>query len=155
MIRLETVQLAYVCGVISGLTLLQKSFFKSLSTPQSTPTRSKRSCSRRIEDQHSLPQLVHILQLIVCHPDLFYPYRQQFVGVMITSLPKIGFVQNTSSENKKLSLQIVELIINWEQKRRHEMKVDSKKHVVPKKPEDQGWTPKIQHIEVTANFLIR
>lgn len=43
-----------------------------------------------IEEGHSLPQLIHILQLIVRHPQLFYTNRGHFVPHMVNSLARIG-----------------------------------------------------------------
>eukprot|EP01133_Synstelium_polycarpum_P011916 gene11916-13884_t len=67
-----------------------------------------------IEESHSQHQLVHILQLIVRHPALFYPARAQFIPHMVSLLPKLGLVSNITIENKKLSIDITELIITWE-----------------------------------------
>ncbi|GAM17861.1 hypothetical protein SAMD00019534_010360 [Acytostelium subglobosum LB1] len=67
-----------------------------------------------VEESHSLQQVVHILQLIVRHPTLFYPSRAQFISQMVSVLPKIGLVSNITPENKKLSIDIIEMIITWE-----------------------------------------
>lgn len=67
-----------------------------------------------LEEGYSLPQLTHILQLIVRHPDLFYPYCHQFISTMINSLHRIGLIPNASSENKNLTLAVVELILQWD-----------------------------------------
>ena len=39
-----------------------------------------------VEEGHSLPQLVHILQLLARHPTLFYPCRALFVPQIVHSL---------------------------------------------------------------------
>ncbi|KYR00111.1 protein kinase [Tieghemostelium lacteum] len=67
-----------------------------------------------VEEGHSMHQLVHILQVIVRHPQLFYPNRSLFIPQLVGSLPKIAFVNNLPIEHKKLSIDIAELIINWE-----------------------------------------
>ncbi|EGG23993.1 protein kinase [Cavenderia fasciculata] len=65
-----------------------------------------------VEEGHSLSQLVHILQLIVRHPTMFYPSRSQFIPHMVNMLPKLGL--GMAGENKKLALDIIELILTWE-----------------------------------------
>ena len=39
-----------------------------------------------VEEGHSIPNLIHIFQLIVRHSDLFYSCRAQFVLQMVNSL---------------------------------------------------------------------
>jgi transformation/transcription domain-associated protein len=75
-----------------------------------------------IEDGHSLPLLIHVLQLIVRHTDIFYKYRGQFVQHISNSLARIGLLPNSAPENKKLACNLVELIINWEKRRIEEAK---------------------------------
>jgi transformation/transcription domain-associated protein len=70
-----------------------------------------------LEEGHSLPQLIHILQLIVRHPQLFYQSRGQFVPHMVNSLARIGLLPNSPNENRKLAVDLAELIINWEKQR--------------------------------------
>eukprot|EP01098_Paradermamoeba_levis_P001622 TRINITY_DN11891_c0_g1_i1.p1 TRINITY_DN11891_c0_g1~~TRINITY_DN11891_c0_g1_i1.p1 ORF type:complete len:540 (+),score=125.67 TRINITY_DN11891_c0_g1_i1:140-1621(+) len=76
-------------------------------------------CTKKVivEEGHSLPQLLHILQLIVRHPQLFYPCRGQFIPQMVSSLARIGLVPNSPSDNRKLSVDLVDLIISWEKQR--------------------------------------
>ncbi|KAL9657302.1 hypothetical protein ABK040_011522 [Willaertia magna] len=76
-----------------------------------------------MEDVMSLPQLVHIWNMFIRHPDAFYESRDYFVPKMITSLSKIGYPSNSSMEYKKLSLQLAELIISWEQRTQSQMQL--------------------------------
>jgi len=70
-----------------------------------------------IEDGHSLQQLVHIWSLIVRHAKLFYTSRAQFVPQMVNLLSRLGLPTSSSHTNRKLSVDLVELIINWENDR--------------------------------------
>ena len=70
-----------------------------------------------VEEGHTLPQLIHILQLLVRHPDLFYPCKGHFVPQIVSSLPRIGLLSSCPPDNKKLTIDLVELIINWEKRR--------------------------------------
>lgn len=71
-----------------------------------------------MEEGHSTPNLVHIWQLITRHPNLFYAARAQFVPLMVNSLGKIGLNTSTVPENRRLALDIIDLIIKWERTRR-------------------------------------
>lgn len=71
-----------------------------------------------MEEGHSIPNLVHIWQLITRHPDLFYAARAQFVPLMVSSLGKIGLNTSTTPENRRLALDIIDLLIKWERTRR-------------------------------------
>jgi transformation/transcription domain-associated protein len=70
-----------------------------------------------IEEGHATNQLVTVCELLVNHPDIFYPYRELYVPHVANSLNKLAFVQAASPELKKLSVDIVELIFKWEKRR--------------------------------------
>ncbi|KAG1055750.1 hypothetical protein G6F43_002312 [Rhizopus delemar] len=70
-----------------------------------------------VEDTHSISQLVNVYQLLVRHPDLFYDYREHFLPQIVNALPKLGLFQNATPENKLLTVELAELVFNWEQKR--------------------------------------
>ncbi|CEG01408.1 Tetratricopeptide-like helical [Ostreococcus tauri] len=70
-----------------------------------------------IEGGHSLPQIVHIWSLIVRHAKLFYSSRAQFVPQMVNLLSRLGLPTSSSHVNRALSVDLVELIINWENDR--------------------------------------
>ncbi len=69
------------------------------------------------EESQSLPHLVHLWQLILRHPDLFYASRREFVPQMINSLGRLGLPNNATAEQRRLSLDLSALIIQWEKKR--------------------------------------
>jgi hypothetical protein len=70
-----------------------------------------------LEEGHSLLHLVHIWQLIVRHAELFYSARALFVPIMVTSLTRIGLGANAAAENRRLALDLADLIISWDLKR--------------------------------------
>lgn len=76
-----------------------------------------------VEEGHSIPNLIHIFQLIVRHSDLFYSCRAQFVPQMVNSLSRLGLPYNTTSENRRLAIELAGLVVNWERQRQNEMKV--------------------------------
>jgi len=83
-----------------------------------------------IEEGHSLPQLVHMLQLIVRHPQLFYPSRAHFVPQMVNAFARIGLLPNSPHENRKLAVDMAEIVINWEKQR-----IDEINNPKPEQPE--------------------
>ncbi|CDZ98369.1 Histone acetyltransferase SAGA, TRRAP/TRA1 component, PI-3 kinase superfamily [Phaffia rhodozyma] len=70
-----------------------------------------------IEEGHSTPQLLSIFELIVGHPDLFYESRELFVPQMVNSLTRLGSAPAATPEMKKLSIDIVDLVLTWERRR--------------------------------------
>ncbi|GJY69309.1 transformation/transcription domain-associated protein-like protein [Tanacetum coccineum] len=76
-----------------------------------------------VEEGHSIPNLIHIFQLIVRHSDLFYCCRAQFVPQMVNSLNRLSLPYNTTSENRRLAIELAGLVVNWERQRQNEMKI--------------------------------
>ncbi|KAK6237341.1 hypothetical protein QUC31_002810 [Theobroma cacao] len=78
-----------------------------------------------VEEGHSIPNLIHIFQLIVRHSELFYSCRAQFVPQMVNSLSRLGLPYNTTAENRRLAIELAGLVVGWERQRQNEMKVVS------------------------------
>lgn len=76
-----------------------------------------------VEEGHSVPNLIHIFQLIVRHSDLFYSCRAQFVPQMVNSLSRLGLPYNTTAENRRLAIELAGLVVGWERQRQTEIKV--------------------------------
>ncbi|KAG1327763.1 Phosphatidylinositol 3-and 4-kinase family protein with FAT domain [Cocos nucifera] len=78
-----------------------------------------------VEEGHSIPNMIHIFQLIVRHSDLFYSCRAQFVPQMVNSLSRLGLPYNTTPENRRLAIELAGLVVGWERQRQNEMKIIS------------------------------
>ncbi|WVZ66880.1 hypothetical protein U9M48_016041 [Paspalum notatum var. saurae] len=76
-----------------------------------------------VEEGHSIPNMIHIFQLIVRHADLFYSCRAHFVPQMVNSLSRLGLPYNTTAENRRLAIELAGLVVAWERQRQSEMKV--------------------------------
>ncbi|XP_074572437.1 uncharacterized protein LOC141828947 isoform X1 [Curcuma longa] len=76
-----------------------------------------------VEEGHSIPNMIHIFQLIVRHADLFYSCRAQFVPQMVNSLSRLGLPFNSPPENRRLAIELAGLVVAWERQRQNEMKV--------------------------------
>ena len=69
------------------------------------------------EESSNLQQLIGIFQFMVRHPKLFYEAREHFIPTIIPSLAKIAQLPNPSNEHKKLVLNLIQMILGWEQRR--------------------------------------
>ncbi|KAI0434650.1 FAT domain-containing protein [Xylaria sp. FL1042] len=74
---------------------------------------------RRIlaEEGQNAQQMTNIFHFLVRHPELFYESRDKFALLIITSLRKVSSPQTSSNESKKLALNMMWLIWEWEQRR--------------------------------------
>lgn len=69
------------------------------------------------EESSNLQQLIGIFQFMVRHPSLFYEAREHFIPTIIPSLSKIAQLPNPSNEHKKLVLNLIHMILEWEKRR--------------------------------------
>ncbi|KIX99466.1 uncharacterized protein Z520_05042 [Fonsecaea multimorphosa CBS 102226] len=69
------------------------------------------------EETGNLQQVQSIFNCIVRQPDLFYESRELFIPTMIQMLHKLAPPPNPSNENKKLALNLISLIQQWESRR--------------------------------------
>jgi transformation/transcription domain-associated protein len=76
---------------------------------------------------------------------MFYPCRGQFVQQMVQSLARIGLLPQAPVENRKLAIDMVELIINWEKKKISEAKV---------KEEEGATTPMVLEENTTDGATV-
>ncbi|KAF0701086.1 Aste57867_8383 [Aphanomyces stellatus] len=74
------------------------------------------------EEGHILQQLVHIWYLIVRQPSLFYPFRGQFIPLMVNSLNRLAIPPSSTQDNRRLAVSVVDLVIAWETTRRQRVK---------------------------------
>lgn len=96
-----------------------------------------------VEEGHSVPNLIHIFQLIVRHSDLFYSCRAQFVPQMVNSLSRLGLPYNTTAENRRLAIELAGLVVGWERQRQNEIKFVSTDSDAPQSQNNnnEGFNP--------------
>ncbi|TIC01039.1 hypothetical protein E3Q17_01964 [Wallemia mellicola] len=70
-----------------------------------------------VEEQQSAAQLSTIYSLIIRHSELFYPIRELFVPHMLNSITRMGIIPSAANDTRQLSIDVLELILQWEQKR--------------------------------------
>lgn len=73
------------------------------------------------EEGHSISILIHILQLIVRHSQLFYGCRAQFVPQIVNSITRLGLASITTIENRRLAVELAGVVIGWEKQRQSQM----------------------------------
>ncbi|KAJ3224028.1 hypothetical protein HK099_000354 [Clydaea vesicula] len=100
-----------------------------------------------IDDAHSSSQLVSIYQLIIRHSNLYYNKRDAFIPQIIGSLSKLGLAATSTKETKILSIDLAELIFNWENQ-----ELSSTTIIVPQTPlvPQTPATPQTQVDEPTS-----
>lgn len=67
------------------------------------------------EEGNGFSQIIIIYQLIVRQAQLFFPVRGLFIPHMVNSLQKLGLSGSASSESRVLSIDILQVIFDWEQ----------------------------------------
>ncbi|XP_077358463.1 transformation/transcription domain-associated protein isoform X1 [Festucalex cinctus] len=82
-----------------------------------------------VEEGHTVPQLVHILHLIVQHFRVYYPVRHHLVQHMISAMQRLGFTPTVTIEHRKLAVDLAEVVIKWELQRIKDQLPDSEAEV--------------------------
>jgi hypothetical protein len=72
---------------------------------------------RRILEGKDVQQRTTVFHFLVKHADLFYKYRENFIILIVKSLPTIAQLPNPSNQSKQLVLQLMTLVWQWEQQR--------------------------------------
>ncbi|XP_038130156.1 transformation/transcription domain-associated protein isoform X1 [Cyprinodon tularosa] len=83
-----------------------------------------------VEEGHTVPQLVHILHLIVQHFRVYYPVRHHLVQHMISAMQRLGFTPSVTIEQRKLAVDLAEVVIKWELQRIKDQQPESESEAV-------------------------
>ena len=116
-----------------------------------------------VEEGHCGQQLYHILYLIVKHYRIYYPVRHYLIQHLLPAMNKAAISSNSSLENRRLAIDVGEVILRWETERIRKnsldqsesaenetgMKIDSQILKDQDKPVDRSF------IENLFNFFIR
>ncbi|XP_048350103.1 transformation/transcription domain-associated protein [Sphaerodactylus townsendi] len=78
-----------------------------------------------VEEGHTVPQLVHILHLIVQHFKVYFPVRHHLVQHMVSAMQRLGFTPSVTIEQRKLAVDLAEVVIKWELQRIKDQQPDS------------------------------
>lgn len=100
-----------------------------------------------LEECSSVPQLMHILHVIVRHRNLFYGARGQFVPIMVSSLAR-GLNINMAAETRRITVDLAGLVLSWEKTRRERVVASS----IRRSSDNKTSTPTVgQKRELTAD----
>lgn len=75
-----------------------------------------------LEDGSITAQLYHLLQNIVRYYNIYYYSRHSYVAHICTTINRLGLNNTSMADQRKLSLDLVEVIIRWEMRRVKEEK---------------------------------
>jgi transformation/transcription domain-associated protein len=103
------------------------------------------------EEGNGFPQIIVIYQLIVRQPRLFFPVRALFIPHMVNSLSKLGLSVAASHESRLLSIDILQVIFDWEQDASNPMD----KGVNGSPNEGSIWVTPIPFRETAISYLVR
>ncbi|KAK3822766.1 MAG: hypothetical protein J3Q66DRAFT_279230 [Benniella sp.] len=145
--------------------VLPRRIVNSTDSPRN-PTWARWTQRVLVEDGYSGSQLMNVYQLLVRHPDLFYDSREHFLPQIVTTLSKLGLVQNAGMDSRTLTINLAELILKWERRRISEanaMDVDapaagegaSTASTAPTAAPTTSYTPNLGLRENVVSFLVR
>lgn len=97
------------------------------------------------EEGNGFQQIIMIYQLLVRQPHLFYPVRALFIPHMVNSLNKLGLSGTASGESRILSIDISQVIFDWEQ---NPQNTETQSAVAP-------WVTPLFFRESIVSFLVR
>ncbi|KAK1236603.1 transcription-associated protein 1 [Marasmius sp. AFHP31] len=104
--------------------------------------------ARRILTEEGLSQLT-LFYLMVKLPDLFYPVRKLFVTYIVNCLHKLGLTLTSNVDSRLLSIDLLQVVYNWEQKALEEArdKMDT--------GDNEEWLTPLGYRENIVSYLVR
>ncbi|GMM36217.1 hypothetical protein DASC09_035420 [Saccharomycopsis crataegensis] len=87
------------------------------------------------ENGFMVSNIVNVYKFMVRHKDIFFYARDHFISTIITAMGKLTILQNTSTDNQTLALDIAELILYWEKKTK-ELKTKESTKLLMKEKKD-------------------
>ncbi|KAI6035416.1 hypothetical protein F5J12DRAFT_25544 [Pisolithus orientalis] len=131
-----------------ALDILAPALPKSGANDVGYPQWAKTTRRLLAEEGNGFQQIIMIYQLLVRQPHLFYPVRALFIPHMVNSLTKLGLSGTASTESRALSIDICQVIFDWEQK---PMDTESQ----PTTSRLPTWTTPLAFRETIVSFLVR
>ncbi|KAJ8698457.1 transcription-associated protein 1 [Pleurotus ostreatus] len=106
--------------------------------------------TRRLLTEEGTTQLLATYQLIIKHPQLFYPVRALFVPHIVNSLTKLGLSPASSSDYRSLSIDILQCVYDWETQAVQEAAAQTEKSSAAK-----TWHTPLGFRENIVSYLVR
>ena len=92
-----------------------------------------------------------VYYLIVSHPTLFYPVRALFIPHIVNHLSKLGLTATSNLESRGLSIDIIQVIFDWEQKGSPATTTGGTSGTMA----SDGWSTPLSLRESMVSYLIR
>lgn len=103
--------------VMQSLEILEPVLQKRLGGPEGRQSMWARLPRKILSEEISnVQQLTSIYHFLVRHPDLFYEAREAFASIIIPSISKVAQLPSPSVENRRLALNILSLVWQWEER---------------------------------------
>lgn len=102
--------------------------------------------TKKLLVEEGLAQTITIYQLILKQSALFFPVRSMFVPHMTVTLNKLGMTQTSTPETRSLSLELLQLIYDWEKQAQEMNKAN---------PQANVWLTPLVFRESMVSYLVR
>ncbi|KAI0832419.1 atypical/PIKK/TRRAP protein kinase [Trametes gibbosa] len=102
--------------VKQALDVLAPILLRSQSSEPGYPQWAKTTRRLLAEDGVNSTQTNLVYHLIVAQPSLFFPVRALFIPHIVNHLMKLGLTPGSNIESRILSIELVQVIFDWEQK---------------------------------------
>lgn len=108
------------------------------------------------EEGNGFSQIIIIYQLIVRQSQLFFPVRALFIPHIVNSLQKLGLSGGASAESRILSIDILQVIFEWEQSA-SQVVADGHSALETDEPNKitTSWTTPLGFRESMVSYLVR
>jgi hypothetical protein len=117
------------------------------------------------EEGHTLPQLIHVWNIIVRHAAIFYPFRSHFIPQMVSSMSRLGLPPNCPTEHRQVALACAETLIGWEFIRLKKLEIKGVIRLPETQVESTAMSPSNEKedefslhssmVQMLGNFLVR
>ncbi|KAL0949509.1 hypothetical protein HGRIS_009561 [Hohenbuehelia grisea] len=107
--------------------------------------------TRRLLTEEGIAQILVVYSLIAKHPQLFFSVRQLFIPHIVNSLSKLGLSSTSSPEYRSLTIDVLQIIYDWE-KQAHE---ESDAMDTDDKPSPKPWFTPLGYRENMVSYLVR
>lgn len=131
-----------------ALDILAPVLLRTEHTESGFPNWAKTTRRLLTEESGGWSQVGLIYQLMARQTDLFYPVRALFVPHVVNNMLKLGLSPTASIESRLLSIEVLNVIYEWEQRANSEMQVEDKNGEMP-------WTTPLPFRESIISYLIR
>lgn len=139
--------------VRQALDILAPVLLRSQSNESGYPQWAKNTRRLLAEEGTGWSQIGLIYQLIVRQASLFYPVRALFIPHMVNYLNKLGLSSSSTPESRLLSVDMVQVIFDWEQRitapSRNEQTSSAEDYV------GSAWVTPLVFRESMVSYLVR